>query len=124
VRINILSTFLLLTALAVTLVVPAPVDAWQPLQRHPAIDPRGDREDAAAAAIRARMEREAAKQWNKERQAALKKDTDKLLELATQLKQQVDKSNENILSVDVLKKTEEIEKLAHNVHEKMKADGY
>lgn len=120
-RINTLPTFLLLTALALTVVVPVPVDAWQPPQGPPGSRPG---EDEAAAAIRARMQREAAKQWNKQRQVALKKDTDKLLELATQLKQQVDKSNENILSVDVLKKTEEIEKLAHNVHEKMKADGY
>jgi hypothetical protein len=117
-----LSTFLLLTALVLTVVVvPVPVDAWQPPQGPPGSRPD---EDAAARAIRERMEREAAKEWNKQRQAKLKKDTDKLLELATQLKQQVDKSNENILSVDVLKKTEEIEKLAHNVHEKMKADGY
>ena len=119
-----LPTFLLLTALALTSVIP--VAAWQsttpPVS---AADPlRRDREDPAEAAIRAQMQREAAKEWNKQRQAALKKDTDKLLELATQLKQQVDKSNENILSVDVLKKSEEIEKLAHNVHEKMKANSY
>jgi hypothetical protein len=71
-----------------------------------------------------RMKRTAEKQWNKERQAKLKADTDKLLELATQLKQQVDKSNENVLSLDVMKKAEEIEKLAHSVHDRMKADGY
>jgi hypothetical protein len=115
--VRILPTLLLLVAITFTLVVP--VGAWQ---RHRTTDPQSD--DAASAEIRAQMQREAAKEWNKERQAALKKDTDKLLELATQLKQQVDKSNENILSVDVLKKSEEIEKLAHNVHEKMKANSY
>ena len=40
--------------------------------------------------------------------------------LATALKQYVDKSNENTLSVDVIKKAEEIEKLAHTIREKMK----
>jgi hypothetical protein len=38
------------------------------------------------------------------------------------LKQYVDKSNENTLSLDVVRKAEEIEKLAHSVKEKMKAN--
>ncbi len=57
---------------------------------------------------------------NKRRHAELKKDTDKLLELATELKLQVDKSNEHTLSVDVVRKAEEIEKLARSVKEKMR----
>jgi hypothetical protein len=57
---------------------------------------------------------------NKERQQKLKQDTDKLLQLATELKEYVDKTNENIMSVDVIKKTDEIEKLAKSVREKMK----
>ena len=66
------------------------------------------------------MEREHAKQLNKDRQAAIKRDTDKLLALATELKDYVDKSNEHVLSLDVVRKAEEIEKLAHHVKEKMK----
>ena len=69
---------------------------------------------------RSEMERDMAKRANEARHAALKRDTDKLLKLATELKDYVDKSNENILSVDVVKKSEEIEKLAHSVKEKMK----
>jgi len=68
------------------------------------------------------MDREMAKKANQVRQADLKRDTDKLLQLATELKKYVDKSNENVLSVDVLKKAEEIEKLAHKVKEKMKGN--
>jgi hypothetical protein len=67
-----------------------------------------------------RMKKDMAKKANTERHEALKRDTDRLLELAQQLKDQVDKSNENMLSLDVLKKAEEVEKLAHNVKEKMK----
>ena len=74
--------------------------------------------------IRYEREREMARQRNKDRQAALKKDTDKLLELATQLKEYVDKTNENLLSVDVVKKAEEIEKLSKRVKDKMKGDEY
>ena len=57
---------------------------------------------------------------NKQRQHDLKRDTDKLLDLATELKKYVDKSNENVLSLEVLRKAEEIEKLARSVKDKMK----
>ena len=71
---------------------------------------------------RAKLERDMAKKANRERQEALQRDTGKLLELATQLKENVDKSSENTLSLDVIKKAEEIEKLAHSVKEKMKGN--
>lgn len=64
------------------------------------------------------------KKRNEQRQADLKRDTDKLLKLSTELKQYVDKSNENILSLDVIKKADEIEKLAHSVKTKMRGDNY
>ena len=66
-----------------------------------------------------RAERQA-KLQNDDRQKRLVADTDKLLALATDLKQQVDKSTKDTLSVDVIKKTDEIEKLAHSVKDKMK----
>jgi hypothetical protein len=69
---------------------------------------------------RSKMERDMAKRANEERYAALKRDTDKLLRLSTELKAYVDKSSQNTLSLDVVKKAEEIEKLAHSVKEKMK----
>jgi hypothetical protein len=61
-----------------------------------------------------------ARSRNSERQKRLVADTDKLLELATELKTDVNKTNKDILSVDVIKKADEIEKLAHNVKERMK----
>jgi hypothetical protein len=61
-----------------------------------------------------------AKKANEERQAALKADTDKLVKLAGELKDYVNKTNENVLSLDVVRKAEEIEKLAHSVKDKMK----
>jgi len=72
--------------------------------------------DEARSRIAHDMEKKAAK----ERVAALKNDTDKLLKLSVELKQFVDKSDENVLSLDVIKRAEEIEKLAHSVKEKMK----
>jgi hypothetical protein len=69
---------------------------------------------------RMKMEREAAKRANQQRQAELKRDTEKLFSLATELKNSVEKTNTGILSVEVVRKAEEIEKLAHSVKEKMK----
>ena len=87
--------------------------------------PSAQRVDGAVAPpdedeSRERIAHDMAKKANLERQAALKSDTDKLFKLATELKDSVDKSNENLLSLEVLKKAEEIEKLAHSVKEKMK----
>lgn len=57
-----------------------------------------------------------------ERQAQLRTDTAKLVVLIIELKQQVDQTNVNILSLDVVKKAKEIQKLAKSVQEKMKND--
>ena len=57
---------------------------------------------------------------HKQRVAALKTDTDRLLKLSLELKEYVDKSNENVLSLEVIKKADEIEKLAKSVRDKMK----
>lgn len=70
-----------------------------------------------------RLERDQAKARNKQRFEDLKKDTDRLLVLSTELKQYVDRADENVLSVDVIKKAEQIEKLAKNVRERMR-DSY
>jgi hypothetical protein len=83
---------------------------------------RGDAAPAAGDGDEAqeRLARDLAKKANLSRQASLKADTDKLLKLAVELKDSVDKSNANVLSLEVLKKAEEIEKLAHSVKDKMK----
>ncbi|MGD0986398.1 MAG: hypothetical protein ABR874_01225 [Candidatus Sulfotelmatobacter sp.] len=69
---------------------------------------------------RERIENERLKKANSDRQAALRTDTEKLVKLAGELKDYVDKSNENVLSMDVVRKAEEIEKLAKSVREKMR----
>ena len=55
-----------------------------------------------------------------ERQKRLVSDTEKLVELTTALKEQVDESNKDVLSLDMIKKAEQIEKLAHSVKERIK----
>jgi type VI protein secretion system component VasF len=66
------------------------------------------------------MSAQLAKSRNNLRQQQLVADTTKLLELATELKTEVDKSNKDTLSLAVVKKAEEIEKLAKSVKEKMR----
>ncbi len=76
--------------------------------------------DSVPPDMRKSMEKKA----NQQRQAELKRDTERLVKLSTELKQYVDKTNENILSLDVIKKAEEIEKLAHSVKTKMRGEQY
>ena len=87
----------------------------QPGVRQDANSPLSDEDDA-----RARVTHDMEKKAAKERVAALKNDTDKPLKLSVELKSYVDKSDENVLSLDVIKKAEEIEKLAKSVKDKMK----
>jgi hypothetical protein len=60
------------------------------------------------------------KRQTEQRQRDIKNDTDKLLKLATELKQYVDKTDKNTMSLDVIRKADEIEKLAKAVKDKMK----
>lgn len=57
---------------------------------------------------------------NTERQRQIVDDSAKLVELATQLKTEVDKTSKDTLSLAVIRKAEDIEKLAHSVQQKMK----
>ena len=67
-----------------------------------------------------RMQEQQAKLRNQDRQKRLEDDTEKLYALASELKDQVGKTNKDTMSLDVIKKAEEIERLAHSVKERMK----
>jgi hypothetical protein len=57
---------------------------------------------------------------NAARKKQIADDSAKLLKLATELKTEVDKTNKDTLSLNVIRKADEIERLAHDVKEKMK----
>ena len=58
----------------------------------------------------------------KESQKNLRRDVDHLLELAKDLKEEADKTEQtNVLSVSLVKKSEEIEKLAHHIKDLVRA---
>jgi hypothetical protein len=58
----------------------------------------------------------------KQRFEEMQHDSQKLLELATELKKYVDQSGEHVLSMDVVRKAEEIEKLARRVKDRMRGN--
>jgi hypothetical protein len=69
-----------------------------------------------------RWEHDHEKKANEERFQKIKDDTEKLVTLSNELKDYVAKSNEHTMSLSVIKKAEEIEKLARSVKDKMKAN--
>jgi hypothetical protein len=79
-------------------------------------NPAGDEDNPVAR----QMSIQQAIKRNNQRQQQIVDDTTKLLELAQQLKDEVDKSTKNTLSLSVVKKADEIEKLAKAVKEKMR----
>jgi hypothetical protein len=57
---------------------------------------------------------------SQDRKKQIADDSAMLLKLATELKTEVDKTTKDTLSLNVIRKADEIERLAHNVKEKMK----
>jgi predicted nucleic acid-binding Zn-ribbon protein len=65
-------------------------------------------------------QKEQAKAASLQRQAEIKRDTEKMFQLTTELRDYLEKSDQGVMSMDALKKAEQIEKLAHGVKSKMK----
>ncbi len=107
-----------LTLFALTLTPTRAQQAQQPRPGPPIHT--NDTSPADADDARNRIIHDMEKKAAKERVAALKNDTDKLLKLSVELKSYVDKTDENVLSLEVIKKADEIERLAKSVKEKMK----
>jgi type VI protein secretion system component VasF len=118
-RSRLLVCMLLLSVFAIPSLAQSPAllqpQQTQPPQRRGDSAPFGDEDDP-----RGRLAHDMEKKAAKDRVAALKTDAEKLLRLSNELKAYVDKSDENVLSLDVIKKAEEIEKLAKSVKDKMK----
>lgn len=73
----------------------------------PVVDNDQVQQEQAAAAARMRQDQ-------------IKRDSEKLFQLSAELKDQIDKANGQILSVDAIKRADEIEKLAKSLKGKMK----
>jgi len=66
------------------------------------------------------VQRQQAIAVNQQRQMEIRRDTEKMLALTAELKDYLQKADKGIMSVDAIKKAEQIEKLAHGVKSKMK----
>jgi hypothetical protein len=80
----------------------------------------GARGAQGQSAMVARQQQKLAETAEAERRKQLSDETAKLLQLATELKAAVDKSNKNELSLDVIRKADGVEKLAHDVKQRMR----
>lgn len=83
------------------------------------VSPAGD-PIAPAGPLHERMEEQRRDALNDSRHKRLEADVEKLLALTNELKTDVDKANKDELSMDVVRKAQEIEKLAHDVQSRMK----
>ena len=101
----------LLTGAWVASAAQAPPQNSQSPTLEPLPPPFGHRDDNVKTVEQVQIQNAQNAYWQKR----LMQDTAKLLELAKQLKEEVDKSNGSTLSVDVIKKATEIDKLAKNV---------
>jgi hypothetical protein len=86
------------------------------------LSPQVPIEKAPKSDAEVRAERQLEKERQKQRWQDIKKRSEQLLEIATELKQYVDKSGENVMSIEVIKKAEQMEKLAKDLQRKMKGD--
>jgi len=91
-------------------------------QGQPARHGDAENKDSVEDEARRKFERDQQKKANEERFQKVKEDTEKLVQLSNELKDYVGKANEHTLSLDVIKKAEEIERLAKSVKDKMRAN--
>jgi hypothetical protein len=66
------------------------------------------------------VQRQQARAAYEQRQVEIMRDADKMFQLTAELKQSLAASGQKVMSMDDLKKVEQIEKLAHGVKSKMK----
>jgi hypothetical protein len=92
----------------------------QPMPTVPSSPPGFGEQPNPADPMQRQQQERMEKARNVDRQKQLERDTDKLLSLAKELKEEVNKSNKDTLSIDVVKKAAEIEKLAKSVKDRMR----
>jgi len=66
------------------------------------------------------IQKQQARAANLQRQEEIRRDTEKMVELTADLKDYLLKNDQGVVSVEAVKKAEQIEKLAHSVKSKLK----
>lgn len=91
------------------------------IQNSPAIPDFGQQDEMSGTPMGERMRISAEKAHNDDRRKRMLADADKLLSLSTELKADIEKSTKDELSMEVIRKAAELEKLAHDVQQRMKS---
>jgi hypothetical protein len=91
-----------------------------PLPNGPDALPTLDQPNPVPDPTRVHMDEERVKAMNDDRHKRLSADIERLQALTNELKSDLDKANKDELSVEVIRKAAEIEKLAHDVQSRMK----
>ena len=121
----LLSVFLCVTTLTAQAngrPTPAPAQVPDASQPDASIDPQLGQQRAPKSQAEERAERELEKERQKQRWQDIKKRSEQLLEVATELKQYVYKSGENVMSLEVIKKAAQMEKLSKELQKRMKGN--
>jgi hypothetical protein len=103
--------------------VPVPHAVSQAQDLHTPIPPAavpGPRTGDSPAPEGDEIQRQQAIAANGQRQVEIRRDTDKMLQLTAELRDYLQKSQQGVMSIDAIKKAEQIEKLARSVKSKMK----
>ncbi|MGC2451139.1 MAG: hypothetical protein WA477_26075, partial [Candidatus Sulfotelmatobacter sp.] len=80
----------------------------------------GSRPSTAPTGADDEIQRQQAIAANLQRQVEIRRDAEKMAALMQELRDYLAKSDQGVMSVEAIKKAEEIEKLAHSVKSKMK----
>jgi hypothetical protein len=80
----------------------------------------GSRPSTAPTGSEDEIQRQQAVAENLQRQVEIRRDTEKMAALMQELREYLAKTDQGVMSVDAIKKAEQIEKLAHSVKSKMK----
>ena len=86
----------------------------------PTVISRGQSMDSIPVTTDDVVQRQQAIAINQQRQLDIRRDMEKMAELTQELKDYLAQTGHGVMSVDAIKKAEQIEKLAHNVKSKMK----
>lgn len=95
-------------------------DPMAPSKPQPGVLPADETRGVPPDPIDARMKAERVRTFNEERHKRLEGDVARLQALSNELKAEVDKADNDELSLVVVRKAAEIEKLAHDVQSRMK----
>ena len=108
------------TALAVMMGMAAPSWAQRTYSNFPSPPPAAEQMPQAQPNRRPNLEQ--MQRVAEQHRMQLQKDTDRLSQLVKELKQDLDKTPAGALSVDAVKKSKEVEKLAKRVRKEMEGD--